>query len=46
MLDVRKRLDDVEVLFAGDGEDAVDALVLEGLDEQVGCFHEMSPVSG
>ena len=44
-LDARRaqRLDDVQVLFAGHGEDSIDALVLEGLDEQVGSFHGRSP---
>ena len=38
MLDVRKRLDDVEVLLAGHAEDALDALVLQRCHQQVGSF--------
>ena len=41
-LDARapQRFDDIEVLFAWYGEDVLDALVLQGVDEQVACFHE------
>jgi hypothetical protein len=36
-----QRLDDVEVLLAGNAEDALDALVLERGDEEIGAFgHE------
>jgi hypothetical protein len=40
-LDARaaQRLHDVEVFFAGDGEDPIDPLVLERLDEQIGSLH-------
>jgi hypothetical protein len=44
-LDARRsqRLDDVQVLLAGNGEDAIDTLVLECLDEQIGSFHCRCP---
>ena len=49
-LDARgaQRLDDVEVLLAGNAEDALDAFVLERGDEEIGAFgHEACPgVSG
>ena len=35
---VAQALDDVEVLLAGHAEDALDALVLERADQQVGAF--------
>ena len=37
-LGVAERLDDVEVLLAGDAEDALHALVLEGGDKKIGAF--------
>jgi hypothetical protein len=44
-LDARpaKRLDDIEILFAGHAEDPLDAFVLQGRDQQVRTFH--MPVS-
>ena len=35
---VAQRLDDVEILFAGHAENAVDALVLERRDQQIRTF--------
>jgi hypothetical protein len=32
--------DDVEVLFAWHGKDAINTFVFQGLHEQVGCFHD------
>ena len=36
---VEKGIHEVEVLFAGNAEDGIDALVLEAADEQVGGPH-------
>ena len=47
-LDARfaQRLDDVEILFPGNAEDALDALVLERGDEQVGALaHRKAPLA-
>ena len=39
----QQRVHDVQILFAGDAEDDLDALVLKAADQQFGGFHAIDP---